>query len=75
MRESEAEKYGDTATAACGGKLAHGGRVDVSVSIGGKIFDMLLSNIETKIPIPSVRRLVRKKKGVMVQEGGGEIVN
>ena len=62
MHESEAQNNCDTATATCGGKLAHEGRVDVSVSIDGELCHMELSNIENKIPRFSVQRMVRNKR-------------
>ena len=40
VQESEAQKNGDTATTACGGKLAYEGKVDVSVAIDGERLDM-----------------------------------
>ena len=74
VRVSEAQKHGDTATTARGGKLAHEGKVDVSVSIDGEVFDIELSNIKTEIPILSVRRMLREKSRVIFEQEGGEIV-
>lgn len=53
VRESEAQKNGDTATTACGGKLAHEGKVDVSVSMDGEAFDIEFSNIYKKKQYPN----------------------
>ena len=54
-------------------KLAHEGKVDVSVFIVGEMFDIELSGINTEIPILSGRRMVRKKNRVMLEEEGVEI--
>ena len=75
VMQAEASKNGDSAVTACGKKLLNKGRCVVHASAQGTDINMAFKDMETEVPILSVRKMVKKGNDVKFQKGGGTITN
>ena len=75
VRPTVASQSGDFATTAGGQTLINKGRCLVSATSNGKPFDVAFKDMETELPILSVRKMVRKGNEVRFKKLGGTIRN
>ena len=68
----DAHRHAETA---CGGILHRLGMVKTCGSVDGTAVNMVWNHMKVKVPIVSVRQLVRDGHGVSIGEGGGHIRN
>jgi hypothetical protein len=66
---------GDSAVTACGKRLVNKGRCVIKGSVQGMDLNMAFKDMETEVPILSVRKMVKKGNDVKFQKGGGTITN
>ena len=75
VRQTKASLNGDSATTACGKKLMNKGRCIVKAETQGTEFHVAFKDMETELPILSVRKMVKRNNGVRFHPGGGTITN
>ena len=75
VQPTEASANGDSAVTACGKRLVNKGRCVVHGSAQGTELNMAFKDMETEVPILSVRKMVKKGNDVKFQKGGGTITN
>jgi hypothetical protein len=76
VTETPASRRGDSATTACGKKLINKGRCIIHATAQGESFAIAFKDMETELPILSVRKIVKKGcNDVRFKQGGGSIRN
>ena len=76
VRPTAASRRGDSATTACGKKLVNKGRCVVHATAQGEEFQVAFKDMETELPILSVRKIVKRDgNDVRFRKGGGQIRN
>ena len=75
VKPTVASQSGDFATTAGGQTLVNKGRCVVSATANGKPFDVAFKDMETELPILSVRKIVRRGNEVRFKKLGGIIRN
>jgi len=75
VQQTAASLKGDGATTACGKKLLNKGRCVVGATAQGLDFSVAFKDMETELPILSVRKMVKNENDVKFEEGGGFIRN
>ena len=75
VQPTPASRNGDFATTAGGQKLMNKGRVVVHATVDDHVFSPAFKDMETELPILSVRKIVRQNNDVLFRQGGGTIVN
>ena len=73
VQQTPASLSGDYATTAGGQKLMNKGRVVVKATADGHDFSPAFKDMETELPILSVRKIVRNDNDVLFRHGGGVI--
>ena len=73
VRSTPASERGDSATTACGQKLVNKGRVQIKATAQGAEFNVTFKDMETELPILSVRKMVKKNHDVRFRRDGGTI--
>ena len=77
---SEEQRRGDSASNACGGVIENLGKARVEAAITdtkGNLhdFDIVFNHMKVKLPILSLRSVVKRKSSVRINEHGGYIKN
>ena len=75
VQSTPASRGGDYATTAGGQKLMNKGRCVVQATAGGLDFSPAFKDMETELPILSVRKIVRQQNDVQFGRQGGTIKN
>ena len=75
VKQTKASRNGDSATTACGKKLMNKGRCIVKATAQGSDFHVAFKDMETELPILSVRKMVQRNNDVRFKPGGGWIKN
>ena len=75
VQPTEASLRGDGARTACGQELLNKGRCVVHGKAQGTSLNMAFKDMETEVPIISVRKMVKKGNDVQFGAGGGTITN
>ena len=75
VRSTPASERGDSATTACGKQLVNKGRVQIKATAQGADFSVAFKDMETELPILSVRKIVKKNNDVRFRQDGGTIRN
>jgi hypothetical protein len=75
VKQTPASLRGDTATTACGKQLANKGRCVIRANVQGEDFTVAFKDMETDLPILSVRKMVKQDNTVNFRNGGGTITN
>ena len=75
VQSTPASRGGDYATTAGGQKLMNKGRCVVQATAGGMEFSPAFKDMETELPILSVRKIVRQNNDVQFGRRGGTIKN
>ena len=75
MEQTAASIQGDGATTACGRKLLNKGRCIVGATCQGSDFNVAFKDMETDLPILSVRKMIKAGSDVEFHDGGGSIRN
>ena len=75
VQQTAASLQGDGATTACGKKLLNKGRCLVHAAVQNYDFDVAFKDMETELPILSVRKMVKNQNDVISEESGGSIRN
>ena len=75
VQSTPASRGGDYATTAGGQKLMNKGRCVVKATAGGEEFSPAFKDMETELPILSVRKIVRQNNDVQFGRRGGTIKN
>jgi hypothetical protein len=75
VQATAASEAGDYATTAGGQKLYNKGRCVVKATVDGQSLDVAFKDMETELPILSIRKMCRKGNDVKFREFGGTIKN
>ena len=75
VQPTAASAAGDYATTAGGQKLYNKGRCVVKATVDGQPLDVAFKDMETELPILSIRKMCRKGNDVRFREFGGTIKN
>ena len=75
VKETAASRQGDSATTASGGKLVNKCRCIVGATAQGSDFNIAFKDMETELPIWSVRNMVKNQNVVTFEDDGGTIRN
>jgi hypothetical protein len=75
VKSTPASERGDCATTACGQQLVNKGRVQIKATAQGADFNVAFKDMETELPILSVRKMVKKNHDVRFRRDGGSIKN
>ena len=75
VQQTAASLQGDGATTACGKKLLNKGRVVIGATCQGSDFSVAFKDMETELPILSVRKMIKSENDVHFEDGGGSIRN
>ena len=75
VQQTAASLQGDGATTACGRKLLNKGRCVVGATCQGSDFSVAFKDMETDLPILSVRKMIKMGSDVEFHDGGGSIRN
>ena len=75
IQKTPASLRGDTATTAGGQKLVNKGRCSVHGMVDGHEFPIAFKDMETELPILSVRKMVKRNNEVKFKKSGGFIRN
>ena len=75
VKPTTASLRGDSATTAGGHKLINKGRCVVQATANDIPFPVAFKDMETELPILSVRKMVKRNNDVQFRKGGGQIRN
>ena len=75
VRQTKASLRGDSATTAGGHKLVNKGRCVVNATADDQAFPVAFKDMETELPILSVRKMVKRQNDVQFGDEGGFIRN
>lgn len=75
IQKTSASLRGVSATTAGGQKLVNKGRCTVHGTVDGHEFPIAFKDMETELPILSVRKMVKRNNEVKFEKGGGFIGN
>ena len=75
VQQTAASLQGDGATTACGRKLLNKGRCLIGATCQGSDFSVAFKDMETDLPILSVRKMIKMGSDVEFHDGGGSIRN
>ena len=75
VQKTPASMRGDTATTAGGQKLVNKGRCSVHGMVDNHEFPIAFKDMETELPILSVRKMVKRNNEVKFKKDGGFIRN
>lgn len=75
VQQTAASLQGDGATTDCGRKLLKKGRCVVGATCQGSDFNVAFKDMETDLPILSVRKMIKMGSDVEFHDGGGSIHN
>ena len=75
VQQTAASLQGDGATTACGKKLLNKGRVVIGATCQGSDFSVAFKDMETELPMLSVRKMIKSENDVHFEDGGGSIRN
>ena len=75
VKPTAASEAGDFATTAGGQRLYNKGRCVVKATVDGQPLDVAFKDMETEVPILSVRKMVQKGNDVRFRQLGGTIKN
>ena len=75
VRESSANRRGHAATSAGGHQLANLGKFSVRAETDGQEVVVPFNNMKVKLPILSVRQMMRKGSKLVLEDEGGRIEN
>jgi hypothetical protein len=73
--ESRGSRRGDTAVTACGGTIKDEGKVTIHGTADGVDISIPFKNMKVKMPICSVRKIVKQNNDVIFRDVGGVIRN